>query len=83
MRNKMMVSVVVVCLFAASAVAWAQEGPVTRQECMAQVAKVVDRIEAEGFDAVVPAIKPGLKNMYFLKVPDKNIVLCCGYWEDA
>ena len=26
---------------------------------------------------------PGLKNMYFLKVPGKNIVLCCGYWEDA
>lgn len=26
---------------------------------------------------------PGLKNIYFLKVPGKNIVLCCGYWEDA
>jgi len=26
---------------------------------------------------------PGLKNMYFLKVPGKAIVLCCGYWEDA
>lgn len=26
---------------------------------------------------------PGLKNMYFLKVSGKNIVLCCGYWEDA
>lgn len=25
---------------------------------------------------------PALKNMYFLKVPDKKIVLCCGYWED-
>ena len=26
---------------------------------------------------------PGLKNMYFLKVPGEAIVLCCGYWEDA
>lgn len=26
---------------------------------------------------------PGLKNMYFLKVPGENIVLCCGYWEDS
>ena len=26
---------------------------------------------------------PGLKNMYFYKVPGENIVLCCGYWEDA
>ncbi len=25
---------------------------------------------------------PGLKNMYFLKVPDEKIVLCCGYWDD-
>jgi len=25
---------------------------------------------------------PGLKNMYFLKVPGQSIVLCCGYWED-
>lgn len=24
---------------------------------------------------------PGLKNMYFLKVPGKKIVLCSGYWE--
>ena len=24
---------------------------------------------------------PALKNMYFLKVPGKTIVLCCGYWE--
>lgn len=26
---------------------------------------------------------PGLKNMSFFKVPGKNIVLCCGYWEDT
>lgn len=26
---------------------------------------------------------PALKKMYFLKVPGKNIVLCCGYWEDT
>lgn len=26
---------------------------------------------------------PGLKNMYYLKVPGEAIVLCCGYWEDA
>lgn len=26
---------------------------------------------------------PGLKNMYFLKVPNENIVLCCGYWENS
>jgi len=26
---------------------------------------------------------PALKNMYFLKMHGKNIVLCCGYWEDA
>ena len=26
---------------------------------------------------------PGLKNMYFLRVSGENIVLCCGYWEDA
>lgn len=26
---------------------------------------------------------PALKNMYFFKVPGENIVLCCGYWEDA
>ena len=24
---------------------------------------------------------PALKNMYFLKVPDRKIILCCGYWE--
>lgn len=24
-----------------------------------------------------------LKYMYYLKVPVENIVLCCGYWEDA
>jgi len=27
--------------------------------------------------------KPGLKHMYFLKVSGKDIVLCCGYWDDA
>lgn len=26
---------------------------------------------------------PALKHMYFLKTPGKNIVLCCGYWEDS
>jgi len=26
---------------------------------------------------------PGLKNMYFLKVPGEAIVLCCGHWKDA
>ena len=26
---------------------------------------------------------PALKNMYFLKMHGKSIVLCCGYWEDA
>jgi len=26
---------------------------------------------------------PGLKHMHFFKVPGKNIVLCCGYWDDA
>lgn len=26
---------------------------------------------------------PGLKNMYFFKVPGENIVVCCGYWEGA
>lgn len=25
---------------------------------------------------------PGLKHMHFLKVPGKDIVLCCGYFED-
>lgn len=25
---------------------------------------------------------PGLKNMYFFKIPDEKIVLCCGYWEE-
>jgi len=24
---------------------------------------------------------PGLKHMHFYKVPGKNIVLCCGYWD--
>lgn len=26
---------------------------------------------------------PGLKHMYFFKVPGETIVICCGYWEDA
>jgi hypothetical protein len=24
---------------------------------------------------------PGLKHMHFYKVPGKNILLCCGYWD--
>jgi len=26
---------------------------------------------------------PGLKNMYFLKIPGKNLILCSGYWDDS
>lgn len=26
---------------------------------------------------------PEWKHMHFLKVPGKNIILCCGYWNDA
>lgn len=26
---------------------------------------------------------PALKNMHYYKVPGEQIVLCCGYWEDA
>lgn len=50
---------VLLCLIAFHCLAWSQEGQVTKQECVAQVAKVVDRIKADGFEAVAPAIRPG------------------------
>ena len=60
MQKKMFLSVVMVlCLISTKTVAWSQENNVTRQECVTQVTQVVDRIKAEGFEAVAAAIKPG------------------------
>lgn len=42
-----------------AAIAWSQQGPFTIQECVDQVNKVANRIEAERSDGVAPVIKPG------------------------
>ena len=49
----------VLCLVVISQPAWTQQSQVTKEECVAQVAKAVDRIKKETFDAVAPDIKPG------------------------
>ena len=59
MQKKMFLSaVMVLCLISIKTAAWSQEGTATRQECVAQVTQVVDRIKAEGFEAVSATIKP-------------------------
>lgn len=46
------------CLSIAFAAAWAQEDAATKEECVAKVTEVAERIKAEGFDAVAALIKP-------------------------
>lgn len=52
-------AIALLCLTMAGAGAWAQEGAATKEECVAKVTEVADRIKAEGFEAVAPMIKPG------------------------
>ena len=50
--------VMVLGLISINIAAWAQEGSATMQECVDKVTQVVDRIKAEGFEAVAATIKP-------------------------
>ena len=56
-KNTFLGAVMVLCLISIKTAAWSQEGTATRQECVAQVTQVVDRIKAEGFEAVSATIK--------------------------
>ena len=58
-KNIFLGAVMVLGLIPINAAALAQEESATRQECVAQVTQVVDRIKAEGFDAVAATITPG------------------------
>ena len=58
-KNIFLGAVMVLGLISINTAAWAQEESATRQECVAQVTQVVDRIKAEGFDAVAATITPG------------------------
>ena len=49
----------ILCMVVLSFPAWAQQAQVTKEECVAQVAKAVDRIKRDNFEAVAPEIKPG------------------------
>ena len=58
-KNIFLGAVMVLGLISINTAAWAQEESATRQECVAQVTQVVDRIKADGFDAVAATITPG------------------------
>ena len=58
-NNIFLGAVMVLGLISINTAAWAQEESATRQECVAQVTQVVDRIKADGFDAVAATITPG------------------------
>lgn len=60
MKNKLCWYIALaLCVTAFTAPAWSQEKQVTKEECVAQVTKLVDRIKSEGFETVKPEIKPG------------------------
>ncbi len=58
-KEHWMGAMVVLCLMAIGTATWATEGRATKEECVVKVNEVVNRIKAEGFEAVAPAIKPG------------------------
>jgi signal transduction histidine kinase len=60
MKNRLFLSfAILTCLSIAYVAAWAQEDVATKEECVAKVTEVAERIKAEGFDAVAALIKPG------------------------
>ena len=57
-KGQFISAMVLVFLMIVGTTAWSQEGFATKEECVAKVNEVADRIKSEGFEAVAALIKP-------------------------